>query len=162
MKKNLVTTVLFTAAIFGSVFAQQNTIPSNGNVGLGTTNPNAKLDVNGRVKIDSTLVVKDSVTIESSMRVMGESTFEDARFNNVDVIGTFNAWGASQLNSDVFLPAVGATTGIDGKHFLITRNNGLIEKVDFPSLASTLGASIYESKTCTGGVIPNPTWANGP
>src|SRR5690606_35504828 len=114
MKRNLVTTVLFTAAIFGSVFAQQNTIPSNGNVGLGTTNPNAKLDVNGRVKIDSTLVVKDSVTIEKSMRVMEESSFEgDSKFTNVDITGTLKVGGASEFNGTLSLPGTGTTTNTD-------------------------------------------------
>lgn len=47
-----------------NVSAQENVIHESGNVGIGTTNPEAKLDVKGKVNIDSTLVVKDSVTIE--------------------------------------------------------------------------------------------------
>ncbi|MGV3631962.1 MAG: hypothetical protein ACO1O6_12200 [Bacteroidota bacterium] len=66
MKKMLFT--VFTVA-FGVTYAQQeNTIPAEGNVGLGTLNPSAKLDVNGNVHIDSTLKVKKGLTAEEEVR----------------------------------------------------------------------------------------------
>jgi hypothetical protein len=57
-------------------FAQQNTFPTNGKVGVGTLTPSARLDVNGKVKIDSMLVVKDSVLIKKSLRVEKEVLME--------------------------------------------------------------------------------------
>lgn len=65
MKKIVFT---FFTAVGGFVLAQQeNTIPSEGNVGLGTLNPSAKLDVNGNVHIDSTLKVKKGLTVEEEV-----------------------------------------------------------------------------------------------
>ncbi|MCE3295438.1 MAG: hypothetical protein K0R65_1152 [Crocinitomicaceae bacterium] len=63
--------ILFTAftVVTGFVLSQQeNTLPAEGNVGLGTLNPSAKLDVNGNVHIDSTLKVKKGLTAEEEVR----------------------------------------------------------------------------------------------
>jgi hypothetical protein len=51
MKKAILIFVLITAAKF--VFAQDNTFPGQGNVGIGTLNPQAKLDVKGNIQISS-------------------------------------------------------------------------------------------------------------
>lgn len=163
MKKlNLTLSLLLIGAV-NFTFAQQNSIPTNGNVGIGTTNPNAKLDVNGRVKIDSTLVVKDSVTIEKSMRVMEESSFEgDSKFTNVDITGTLKVGGASEFNGTLSLPGTGTTTNTDGRTFLITRENGLVERLTIDAFNSLVLGNLYEPRTCPTGTIQNPTWANGP
>ena len=58
----------------------QNTFPNNGNVGINTSNPSARLDVNGNMKVDSSLIVKDSVTVEKDMRTKGKITVEDKAF----------------------------------------------------------------------------------
>lgn len=63
--------ILFTlfAVVSGLALTQQeNIIPAEGNVGLGTLSPNAKLDVNGNVHIDSTLKVKKGLTAEEEVR----------------------------------------------------------------------------------------------
>ena len=64
-----------------------NTLPPTGNVGVGTTTPNSKLDVvgntklGGKVTIDSTVIIKDSLTIKKRLTVdqdvliKGTSTF---------------------------------------------------------------------------------------
>jgi len=62
----------------GVAYSQEteiNTVPDAGNVGIGNANPTAKLDVNGRVNIDSSLVVKDSVSIQSNLRVQYVNRF---------------------------------------------------------------------------------------
>lgn len=59
------------------VNAQNNTIPENGNVGIGTLTPSAKLDVNGKVHIDSMLLVKDSIIIQKNARIKKDLTVEE-------------------------------------------------------------------------------------
>ena len=81
----------------------QNTLPNNGNVGIGTLNPSAKLDVNGSMVVDSTLTVKDSLTVQSTLRIEDNGFVEgelevtgDAHFHhNITVMGI------SYLNNDV-------------------------------------------------------------
>ncbi|MDG1331972.1 MAG: hypothetical protein P8P74_06565 [Crocinitomicaceae bacterium] len=74
MKKALLFLGLFTASIS---FAQNNTLPTSGNVGVGTLNPDTKLEVNGNVKIDSCLIVKDSLIVMSDMRIEGGIKMHD-------------------------------------------------------------------------------------
>jgi len=61
MKKLILSALLLTSI----TATAQNTIPTNGNVGIGTMNPSAKLDVNGHAIVDSTLTVKDSVRFKN-------------------------------------------------------------------------------------------------
>lgn len=49
--------------------AQENTLPTTGNVGVGTLTPSAKLDVKGTMRVDSTLTVKDELVTESDARI---------------------------------------------------------------------------------------------
>lgn len=61
MKKLLITLAVCNFAYFS--IAQDNTLPTTGNVGVGTLNPTARLNVNGSVKIDSSLVINDSLRV---------------------------------------------------------------------------------------------------
>lgn len=47
-------------------------ITEDGNVGIGTLNPVERLQVNGRARIDSTLIVKDSIFVKKSARIDGD------------------------------------------------------------------------------------------
>ncbi|MGV3629747.1 MAG: hypothetical protein ACO1O6_00990, partial [Bacteroidota bacterium] len=51
MKKIIFLTLVTTSGFF-SLAQEQNTLPEQGNVGIGTTTPSAKLDVRGNVKLD--------------------------------------------------------------------------------------------------------------
>lgn len=58
-------------------FSQTNTFPSNGNVGIGTGSaPTAKLQVNGSARIDSTLTVRDSMSVDRGAHVGGDLTVD--------------------------------------------------------------------------------------
>lgn len=53
-------------------FAQENIFPASGNVGIGSSSSDVRLVVKGNVKIDSSLIVKDSMVIELRARVKGD------------------------------------------------------------------------------------------
>jgi len=58
-------------------------IPSSGNLGIGTTDPQAKLDVNGNVKISEELNVTGVTTLKSTLNVDGDVNFN----SDLDVDG---------------------------------------------------------------------------
>lgn len=78
MYKKHVLTVLIAFIVLHSY--GQNTFPSSGNVGINTTNPSAKLDVNGNMIVDSCLIVKDSIIVEKDLRTKGKFIVEDQAF----------------------------------------------------------------------------------
>lgn len=67
MKKILF--ILCLSGMISSVSYSQsnNTLPSTGNVGIGTVSPDTKFHVKGQSKFDSTVVVMDSVTVEKDI-----------------------------------------------------------------------------------------------
>lgn len=78
--------LLFSACLlagFGAFAQQENTIPQNGNVGIGTTSPSAKLDVNGSAIFDSTVVIKDSLEIQKSLRVKDKMKVDKKQLEEV-------------------------------------------------------------------------------
>lgn len=121
------------------VFAQENTISENGNVGLGTgtTAPTARLTVAGSTRIDSTLTVNDSVVMASSARV-GEDL---------------------KVDGDLYLPNISSVDEIGEEMILLSGAEGITTKVGIGAIRD-----IIYSRNCDllGGPIANPTWANGP
>jgi hypothetical protein len=139
MKK--ITYLLSFSAFFiaSSSIAQENTISENGNIGLGTgaTAPTARLTVAGSTRIDSTLVVRDSVTMSSSARVGADL----------------------KVDGNLYIPNIPILNHITNETALFTNAEGLAEKVSL----MVLNDMLY-SKNCSaiGGVVQSPTWANGP
>lgn len=139
MKK--ITYLLSFTALFitTSSIAQENTISEEGNIGLGTgtTVPHERLQVAGRVRIDSTLVVSDSVNMASSARVGADLKVE----------------------GNLFLPSIPQLQSFQDETILTSGAGGLTSKFPLVDLIDV----IY-SKNCSsiGGVVQSPTWANGP
>jgi hypothetical protein len=94
---------LFIALIIGttSVFAQTNSLPTSGKVGVGTTTPSKELEVvgetklGGRVEMDSNVDIKDSLRVQKRLivdqdvKIKGESVFTgNGKFkNDLKVLG---------------------------------------------------------------------------
>lgn len=151
------TTIILFATLcllFSNVNAQENTLSETGNIGIGTTNPEAKLEVNGKVKIDSTLIVKDSVTIEKSMKVDGTTRLKD-----VDILGYLHVSGPAKFGNKLKFDSIPLSEE-DNFNFdlLMLDSNGFVLKSGVTSLTD----AIYHDKFCPiGHEFPNPTWANG-
>ena len=140
-------TLLFTGIITCS-FSQSNTLPSSGNVGIGTTSPTERLTVNGSARIDSTLTVRDSMVVDrdahigSDLRVDGNTTLEGSL--------TLNALRDSTLEEDAVL---------------LIDENGTVK-----SAGSSLRSLVYSDSEfipCKdengGNTTPaSPVWLNGP
>lgn len=139
MKK--ITYLLSLSALFstGQLFAQENNISENGNVGIGTgsTAPTARLTVAGSTRIDSTLTVNDSVIMTSSALVS-----EDLK-----------------VSGNLYIPNIPLLNHITNETILFTNSEGQTEKSTMEELNNVL-----YSKHCSavGGVVESPTWANGP
>ena len=137
MKKINLFLSLSAMVICSGVFAQENIIEENGNVGLGTTTPTARLTVAGSTRIDSTLTVNDSVVMQSSARVGADL----------------------KVDGNLYLPNCPAINSIHDEYILLTNSEGLTEKSSIEAVNNVL-----YSKHCSavGGVVQSPTWANGP
>jgi len=173
MKKNLV--VVFTLFTALSVNAQ-NTLPANGNVGIGTMTPSAKLDVNGRAIIDSTLTVKDSVRFKSRLTVDEKVVFKqnavvkgqlfraenNARIqnnlrvnNNIKVDNVLRVDGLTNLQGNVKMPNISPlNNNANDFTFLIKKPNGQLKTVS----KDVIAIMAYQNFDCSGGT---PTWNNG-
>lgn len=137
MKKITLFASFATLLSINGAFAQNNVVPQNGNVGIGTTSPSAKLQVSGSVRVDSTLIVSDSVHMASSATV-GEDL---------------------KVSGNLYIPNIPSIVSVKDETILVTNSQGLTEK----STLGTLSQSLY-SFSCApiGGVVQSPTWANGP
>ncbi len=146
MKTPLLT--LFFAGTITCSFSQSNTLPSSGNVGIGTTSPTERLTVNGSARIDSTLTVRDSMVVDhdahigSDLKVDGNTTLEGSL--------TLNALRDSTLEEDAVL---------------LIDENGTVK-----SAGSSLRSLVYSDSEfipCKdengGNTTPaSPVWLNGP
>src|SRR5690606_10890185 len=99
MNKILIFTI-FLVWSYAQVAYSQNVLPNNGNVGIGTLNPNAKLNVNGKVIVDSSLTVRDTATFESTLRIEENGIVEV----DLEVTGFTLLHGDLTVEGDVNLP----------------------------------------------------------
>jgi hypothetical protein len=134
MKKITYLLSLTALLITSQAFSQENVIPENGNVVLGTTPPRARLQVAGSARMDSTLVVNDSVTMSSSARVGADL----------------------KVDGDLYLPNIATISHLGTENILVSGANGLVQNFSFPSLTGV----VYSGPCDLAGV--NPTWNNGP
>ncbi len=139
---------------FNTVFSQSNTLPPNGNVGIGTTSPTSRLQVNGNAMIDSTLTVNDSLIIQKSARIKDVLRVDsdvivkgDIRIkNDLKVNGKTTLKGDIVIKEgDLKLKSIVDTT-LPGNGILMINSNGKVvnggSAIDvfyaFPSYPNTL------------------------
>lgn len=134
MKKINLFLSLSAMVICSGAFAQENIIEENGNVGLGTTAPTARLTVAGSTRIDSTLTVNDSVVMATSARV-GEDL---------------------KVEGNLYIPNIPSLEHYTNESFLVKDINGLVQGITTQGMAST----IYSLSCDLAGA--NPFWNNGP
>ena len=116
-------------------------ITNSGNVGIGTTSPAYKLEVNGNVKIDSTLTIGDTGTSASYIYLLSSSTGEselrmgdtdtDAgsiAYNNNSDFMAFRANAAERMRIDSSGRVGIGETSIDAKLHLTASSSGLINQ----------------------------------
>lgn len=134
MKK--ITFLLSLSALFitNQLTAQENAISENGNVGIGTTTPTARLTVAGSARIDSSLVVSDSVTMASSARVEDDL----------------------KVGGNLYIPNVPSLDHVVDETFLVKNADGMVKSFGVASMAD-----FFYSLNCDL-VGSNPIWNNGP
>lgn len=151
MLKNYFNAVKFSCitafiSISSLSYSQTNTLPPNGNVGIGTTSPTNKLQVNGTAQIDSSLVVKDSIIIHKSARVKSDLKVDGNAIlkNNATVKNDFKVLGKSTLigdviikDGDVKIKSLGDSTLVDDGILLINSNGKLKNGGEWRSLIYT-------------------------
>lgn len=142
-------------------FAQDNTIPTTGNVGIGTLNPTSRLEVNGNLKIDSCLIVDDSSRFNSKVTILDDlSVFGSSKFD-----------GNTIFSGEVKMPNLVNSNNLlgTGSKLVMVDEFGVIKEVDFDELSSKIGGGIYAPEIPTTpmtlceaqGYINNPVWHNG-
>ena len=114
--KSLTLLVGIVLAFSHTAVSQITTNPTNGNVGIGTINPDTKLEVNGNMKVDSCLVIRDSIIVDKDahikeeMIVDGKVTMNSNSVANANfkILGTAKMMGTTGIEGNMTLPNTNA------------------------------------------------------
>jgi hypothetical protein len=137
-------------ACVSTTWAQVNTLPTSGKVGIGTTNPNEALEVKGNMAVDSSMVVKDTLIVEDDARIMHDMRVEGAtEMHDVVINGTTWMKGLQEVNENDFGILVAKSDGTVMK----SGPGGLFPVPNEPVGFCDLQGSTYNS---------NPYWVSQP
>ncbi len=157
--KKLIAAIIVIAS--STLFAQDNTLPTTGRVGVGTLTPSAQLDVNGNMIIDSCLLIKDSLIVNKAIRAMDRMIVEqkmtmkgdaivkqDFRVNgNSRVDGDLRALGNLKVEGLLKLPNVSSLSNTNiatgNFNFLSVNNNGVTKSLNYADLLPSIMADLY-------------------
>lgn len=153
-KNSKIQTLILSLFAFGAM-AQDNTLPTSGNVGIGTLTPTTRLDVNGNMKVDSCLHIKDTLWVEDDARIM----------NDMRVEGETNLLGNTKIEGTLYLSNVATTIDTSDFAVLVYRTDGSVAKTTFSALGSTIDPypPSDDSYSCTSGSmdLQHPEWWSG-
>lgn len=150
-------------------------ITAGANVGIGNTNPNAKLQVTGTANVSGNVTITGATTLSNTLSVVGNTTLSNtitvtgtANFNNnANVAGTLGVAGLSTLDSLVVtnVANVGGNFNVIGtSNVTILNSNNLITAANL--VATTANATninvsntvrIGTSNSSSNGLIANNT-----
>lgn len=145
----------------GLTLNAQNKLDPTGNVGVGTMNPSAKLDVNGKMRVDSSVWIKDSVqidkklTVKQDLKINGESVFTDKMkaSSEIKILGTTKMKGDAFVEGSFKFKNL-ANSSAEPFEFLMLNPNGKVSRGGLSSIGQMLS-----SKDCFGS---NANWASLP
>ncbi len=137
------TALLFTTTYS---FCQTNTLPTSGNVGIGTTSPTERLTVNGSARIDSTLTVRDSMIVDRDAHIRSDLQVD----------------GNTTLEGDLTLNSLRDSTLTDDEVILIDSTGNLKRGGDLKSIVYSESVYVPCKDDNGGNTTPAaPTWLNG-
>ena len=164
--KKLLFTVIMTT--FGMWSIAQNTLPTSGNVGIGTTAPSTELQVEGTSTLSKTIVrdsarfdgpvdIKDSVriekklTVDQDLRIKGKTVVDDnlRAKSNVVVDGTTRMKGNAIAEGNFRFLGLADST-LSDERFLMIKPNGKVESMEKSGLVDLIEEEAY-GKECRSG-----------
>lgn len=100
MKTLKITLLIITSLTTVISFAQNNILPANGNIGIGTLNPNVKLEVCGKMKVDSAVKFKNKLVVDGLTKIKDKLVIDGLTRMNGDakLFGDLNLRSLEDLN----------------------------------------------------------------
>jgi len=143
-------------------------VSTTGNVGIGTLTPSAKLDVNGRMVVDSMATFKDSLRVQKKLivdqdvKIQGKSVFiGNGKFKNKLVIGGITRMnGDAKIFGDLKLKSL-ANLSLTQNRFLSLQPNGKVTSLGKSGLINAIYQPIATCLTTQNGNIL-PVWKQNP
>ncbi|MCG8573916.1 MAG: hypothetical protein MI810_03435 [Flavobacteriales bacterium] len=151
--------LLVGVILFSTNILAQNTFPTTGKTGVGTDSPTEALEVNGNVRIDSSLIVQDSLLVQNRMHAMELVIDGDSEMkSNARVDLDFRVEGETNLNGQVQMQNLGDIPPSATLKVVVSTTSGQLRTIDFGPLLSEYGLP-DEISTCPPGSVPK--WLSG-
>lgn len=126
----------------------QNTLPTSGNVGIGTSSPQCQLEVQGNTDLSGKVVMRDSVNVEGELIIQQNLMIEGSTRNR----GDFTVLGG------VYLPRIADTAVVPEDRFLYLSGDGEVKSLE---KAGLVGLAYDAPAFCivdSDGNYPAPHW----